>query len=268
MAGHARIVYAPLNSEKDLSACCPTSCWQQLPSPLRAQELSPLLTFGLPSAIDGLRILLLGEGNGQEAFCLAAQAGSAGEVFAVTTQSEVLGQWRSWQSEYRSTHNFDNLSLLYTSRETLSLLPLAKASFDLVISLEHTPHSLLFDAPYLAGLLKSGGEWLRITRRPVLRRPAGFAGPFAMASRLSANSYQAARWFKLNAPASRPISPRVCYLGGLDECPDQLEFDQYFLAKGQFVEVPDAIYQVLIQSRYRDYLQSDLAPNTGGLFAK
>lgn len=270
MAIHARNVYSPIsNAEKDLDSCCAASCWKHLSSPVRAQPLSPTLSFGLPSAIQGLRILLLGVGNGQEVFCLANQVGAAGEVFAVTSQREMLEQWRQWQGEFFNAQGFDNLSLFCTSSQSLNQLPLAEASFDLIISLEPKLQSLLFDAPYLTSLLKTGGEWLRITLHQTTRRLAGFSGPFKMASQLPTNSYRATRWFKVHPPEFTSIgSRRLCYNGGIEECPDELLFDNYRLPQGQFVDVPEETYQVLIHSRYRDYLLPERGPNSSGLFAK
>lgn len=268
MASRAHIVYAPsLTSEETRSRCCPDSCWQQIASPLRALAVSPTLSFGLPSAIGGLRILLLGEGNGQEVFCLAHQAGPAGEVFAVTPNQATLEQWRQWQSEFRQREGFDNLSLLYSGSQSLCQLPLAAASFDLIISLESKLHSLLFDAPYLAHLLKTGGEWLRITARLPTRRPMGFSGPFSMANQVPGNTYRATRWFKLAPEATDAPPVRLCYTGGIDTCPDELVFDQYHLVTGQFTALPANGYQVLINSRYRDYLVPEQNGPTGGLFA-
>lgn len=268
MASRAHIVYAPsLTSEETRNRCCPGSCWQQIASPLRSLDISPALSFGLPTAIDGLRILLLGEGNGQEVFCLAQRAGPAGELFAVTPNKDTLELWRQWQVEFCRSQGFDNLSLLYSGNQSLSQLPLAEASFDLIISLESKSHSLLFDAPYLTRLLKSGGEWLRISLRQSARRPAGFSGPYSLASQLPGNSYRATRWFKLQPDASPAAPTRLCYTGGLDDCPEELVFDQYRLRKGQFTALPDDRYQVLINSRYRDYLIPEQKAHAGGLFA-
>ncbi|MFO1369055.1 MAG: hypothetical protein U1F46_08665 [Marinagarivorans sp.] len=268
MASHARIVYAPsLTSEETRNRCCPGTCWQQLASPLRSLDISPALGFGLPSAIGGLRILFLGEGNGQEVFCLAQAAGAAGEVFAVTPQQARLDQWRHWQNEFSRSQGFDNLSLLYSGNQSLSQLPLAETSFDLIISLEPKQHSLLFDAPYIARLLKSGGEWLRISARIPNRRPAGFCGPFALASQLPGNHYRASRWFKLCAEAARIEPTRLRYTGGIEECPNELVFDQFRLVTGQFTSLPEDRFQALINSRYRDYLVTEQKGAAGGLFA-
>lgn len=268
MASRAHIVYAPsLTSEETRHRCCPASCWQQIASPLRSLDIAPALSLGLPSAIGGLRILLLAEGNGQEVFCLAQAAGPAGEVFAVTPNSTTLEQWRQWQGEFSRSQGFDNLSLLHSGSQSLSQLPLAAASFDLIISLEPKLHSLVFDAPYLARLLKSGGEWLRISARQPSRRPAGFCGPFAMASQLPGNHYRATRWFKLSAEAARTEPSRLCYTGGIEDCPDELVFDQFRLVTGQFTALPEDRFQVLINSRYRDYLVPEQKGAAGGLFA-
>jgi hypothetical protein len=267
MASRARIVYAPsLTSEESQQRCCSSACWQSLASPLRSLAISPVLGFGLPTAIGGLRILLLGEGNGQEVFCLAHQAGPAGEVFAVTPNKDTLEQWRHWQGEFCRSQGFDNLSLLYAGNQSLSQLPLAAASFDLIISLESKLHSLLFDAHYLASLLKTGGEWLRITSRQPARRPAGFLGPYHLDSQVPNNHFRATRWFKLNSQASAP-SLRLCYTGGLEESPQELVFDHYRLVKGQYTLVPEELGQVLINSRYRDYLLLEQKKPGGGLFA-
>ncbi|HMW47289.1 MAG TPA: hypothetical protein PK011_00475 [Marinagarivorans sp.] len=268
MASRAHVVYAPsLTSEETRQRCCPSGCWQQIASPLQKLAISPALSFGIPTAIGGLRILLLGEGNGQEVFCLAHQAGPAGEVFAVTPNQTTLELWRQWQSEFCQREGFDNLSLLYSGSQSLSQLPLAAASFDLIISLESKVHSLLFDTPYLARLLKTGGEWLRITARQPTRRPAGFSGPFSLASQVVGNHYRATRWFKRAVDASDTAPVRLCYTGGIEDCPDELVFDQYHLKTGQFTALPDDQYQVLINSRYRDYLLPEQKAPGGGLFS-
>ena len=88
--------------------------------------------------------------------------------------------------------------------------------------------------PTLARLLKSGGEWLRISARMPNRRLAGFCGPFALASQLPGNHYRASRWFKLCAEATHIEPTRLCYTGGIGECPNELVFDHFRPVTGQF----------------------------------
>ena len=98
MASHARIVYAPsLTSEETCNRCCPGTCWQQLASPLRSLDISPAL-FWFAQCHRRVAYSFLGEGNGQEVFCLAQAAGAAGEVFAVTPSRHGLIN-AHWQNE-------------------------------------------------------------------------------------------------------------------------------------------------------------------------
>ena len=113
-----------------------------------------------PQMIGGTRILDLGSGSGQDAYVLAQMVGAAGEVVGVDAtpqQLAVAERHRAWHAE---RFGFANVSFLAGDIERLDALPLADASFDVVVS--NCVINLVADkaAVFRAAhrLLKPGGE--------------------------------------------------------------------------------------------------------------
>ena len=78
MASHARIVHAPsLTSEETCNRCCPGTLLATARQPLAQSRHLPGPKFLVAQCHRRLAYSFLGEGNGQEVFCLAQAAGAA-----------------------------------------------------------------------------------------------------------------------------------------------------------------------------------------------
>lgn len=113
-----------------------------------------------PEAMDGLAVLDLGSGSGQDAYLLAQLVGSAGSVVGVDTTPEqlaVANRHRQWHAD---RFGFANVTFLEGDIERLEDLGLADGSFDVIVS--NCVINLVADkaAVFKAAhrLLKQGGE--------------------------------------------------------------------------------------------------------------
>jgi arsenite methyltransferase len=115
-----------------------------------------------PEQMEGLRVLDLGSGSGQDAYILAQLVGEAGAVVGVDTtpqQLEVARRHLDWHRE-RFGYAASNVSFVEGDIEKLDQLDLATGSFDLIVS--NCVINLVADklAVFRAAhrLLKAGGE--------------------------------------------------------------------------------------------------------------
>ncbi|GGI78249.1 methyltransferase [Polymorphobacter multimanifer] len=113
-----------------------------------------------PAEIAGARILDLGSGAGQDAYILAQLVGPAGHVTGVDATPEQLAVARAHQDWHADRFGFANTAFLEGDIEQLDALPLAPASFDVIVS--NCVINLVADkaAVFRAAhrLLKAGGE--------------------------------------------------------------------------------------------------------------
>ena len=116
----------------------------------------------VPEALEGLSILDLGSGSGQDAYLLAQLVGEAGQVVGVDAtpeQLEVANRHLDWHRD-RFGYTRSNLRFLEGDIERLEALDLAPESFDLIVS--NCVINLVADkaAVFRAAhrLLKTGGE--------------------------------------------------------------------------------------------------------------
>lgn len=151
------------------TSACTTD--QPLPAPFRAalgrlhpEVLSRYYGCGLvcPPVLEGLKVLDLGSGSGRDCYALAQLVGEAGSVVGVDmtpAQLEVANRHLDWHRR-QFGYAESNVSFLEGFLEELDALPLAPASFDLIIS--NCVLNLATDkAAVLASawrLLKPGGE--------------------------------------------------------------------------------------------------------------
>jgi arsenite methyltransferase len=115
-----------------------------------------------PQAIGGAHILDLGSGSGQDAYVLAQLVGETGAVVGVDAtraQLDVANTHLEWHRQ-RFGYAKSNVSFLHGDIEKLGKLPLADASFDMIVS--NCVINLVADkgAVFKAAhrLLKPGGE--------------------------------------------------------------------------------------------------------------
>jgi hypothetical protein len=217
-----------------------------------------------PAALEGLRILQLGLGSGEAHRLLADSTGACGEVIVVADPTAAPQANGARSLPLVTEHN--NLSLILAAEQDLSQLPLAPGSFDLIYSHPQDPCCPAYSSAFLAELLKTGGEWWSCQSTPEDAAPqAGFIGPFRLHL---GHQAVAVRRFKASSRI-QPKHPRLTYLGTLSDSPAQLVFDdQHSLPTGQDTELPLAVYQALIHSRFREHLQLHSAALTCGLFAR
>ncbi len=113
-----------------------------------------------PDALDGLHVLDLGSGSGQDAFLLAQLVGAAGSVVGVDATDAQLAVARRHLDWHAERFGFRNITFLDGDIEQLDALDLAPGSFDLVVS--NCVINLVADkaAVFRAAhrLLKPGGE--------------------------------------------------------------------------------------------------------------
>ena len=129
-----------------------------------------------PQMIGGTRILDLGSGSGQDSYVLAQLVGAKGEVVGVEAtrqQLAVAQEHRAWHAE---RFGFANVSFLEGDIEKLGELPLADASFDVIVS--NCVINLVADKATVFRaahrLLKPGGEMYFSDVYADRRLPAGW----------------------------------------------------------------------------------------------
>ena len=158
-----------LQSSADLktSACCDISqipVWlKPLLANIHPEVSSRYYGCGLvcPPLLEGCRVLDLGSGSGRDVYALAQLVGPEGEVVGVDMTDEQLAVAELYREYHAKTFGFGNVRFLKGYIETLDLLDLEAASFDVVVSncvINLSPDK---DA-VLAGvkrLLKPGGEF-------------------------------------------------------------------------------------------------------------
>ena len=88
----------------------------------------------VPDALDGLRVLDLGSGSGQDAYLLAQLVGAGGSVVGIDATPAQLAIARRHLDWHAERFGFRNVSFLEGDIERLDALDLAPASFDLVVS--------------------------------------------------------------------------------------------------------------------------------------
>ena len=129
-----------------------------------------------PEMIGGTRILDLGSGSGQDAYVLAQMVGAAGDVVGVDATPQQLAVAREHRAWHAERFGFANVSFLEGDIERLGDLPLADASFDVVVS--NCVINLVADkaAVFRAAhrLLKPGGEMYFSDVYADRRLPAGW----------------------------------------------------------------------------------------------
>jgi len=116
-----------------------------------------------PEAIEGLRVLDLGCGAGQDAFVLAQLVGERGEVVGVDAtpaQLEVARRWRDWHASQAGLPQ-PNTRFIDGDIARLGELGLEPGSFDLIVS--NCVINLVADKPAVFRaaheLLRPGGEF-------------------------------------------------------------------------------------------------------------
>ena len=114
-----------------------------------------------PLALEGVRILDLGSGSGQDAYALAQLAGPAGEVIGVDMTPEQLAVARAHQDWHAEKFGYANVRFVEGDIERLDALDLEPASFDVIVS--NCVINLVADKAAVFGaafdLLKPGGEF-------------------------------------------------------------------------------------------------------------
>ncbi|MBE7210101.1 MAG: methyltransferase domain-containing protein [Gluconacetobacter diazotrophicus] len=88
----------------------------------------------VPDLLDGLRVLDLGCGAGQDAFVLSQLVGTAGSVLGIDATPEQLAVGRRHLDWHADRFGFDNVSFLDGDIERLDTLDLEPNSFDLIVS--------------------------------------------------------------------------------------------------------------------------------------
>ena len=88
----------------------------------------------VPEAIEGLKILDLGSGSGQDAYLLAQLVGAAGSITGVDATPEQLAVARRHQPWHADRFGYSNVVFHEGDIERLNDLNLAEASFDVIVS--------------------------------------------------------------------------------------------------------------------------------------
>ena len=90
----------------------------------------------IPPLLEGLRVLDLGSGSGQDCYVLSQLVGEQGEVVGVDMTPEQLAVARAHQEWHRERfgHARSNVTFLEGDIEHLEALPLEPGSFDLIVS--------------------------------------------------------------------------------------------------------------------------------------
>ena len=158
-----------LSSSADLQtdACCTIDALPDYLKPILAnihpEVQSRYYGCGLiaPLALDGLRILDLGSGSGQDAFALAQLAGPKGSVVGVDMTPEQLEVAQTYSDWHAEKFGFANVQFIEGDIECLDELPLEPGSFDVIVSNcvinLCTDKARVFKAAHQ--LLKPGGEF-------------------------------------------------------------------------------------------------------------
>lgn len=131
-----------LSSSSDLKtdACCTT---EAPPAEVRAalanvhdEVRARYYGCGLvmPEALEGLSVLDLGSGSGQDAYLLAQFVGPDGRVVGIDATPEQLAVARRHQQWHAERFGYSNVMFLEGDIERLGDLDLAPASFDVIVS--------------------------------------------------------------------------------------------------------------------------------------
>jgi SAM-dependent methyltransferase len=114
----------------------------------------------VPALVEGLRVLDLGSGAGQDAYLLAQLVGAGGHVTGVDTTPEQLAVARAHMDWHAQAFGFANVDFIEGDIERLDELGLEPGSFDLIVS--NCVINLVADkaAVFAAAhrLLRPGGE--------------------------------------------------------------------------------------------------------------
>ena len=114
-----------------------------------------------PEAAEGMRILDLGSGSGQDAYLLAQLAGPEGSVVGVDTTPEQLAVARDHLDWHAERFGYRNVEFVEGDIEQLDALGLEPASFDIIVS--NCVINLVADKAKVFrdahALLKPGGEF-------------------------------------------------------------------------------------------------------------
>lgn len=158
-----------LRSSADLqtTACCDASTVPEWLKPLLAKLHPEVLAryygcgLACPPLLEGCRVLDLGCGSGRDVYALAQLVGAGGSVVGVDMTPEQLTVAQTHRAHHARVFGYDNVELLPGFIEQLDELPLAPASFDVIVSNCVVNLSPDKDA-VLRGvhrLLKPGGEF-------------------------------------------------------------------------------------------------------------
>ncbi len=173
-----------LESSADLrtDACCtleaPSSAFRAALANVHPEVKARYYGCGLvaPQGVAGGRILDLGSGSGQDAYVLAQRAGAGGEVVGIDATPQQLAVARAHQLWHAERFGFANVSFLEGDIERLGDLPLAEASFDVIVS--NCVINLVADKAGVFRsahrLLKPGGEMYFSDVYADRRLPAGW----------------------------------------------------------------------------------------------
>lgn len=88
----------------------------------------------VPEAVEGMRVLDLGSGSGQDAYLLAQLVGETGSVVGVDTTPEQLAVARDHLDWHEERFGYANVEFIEGDIEKLDALGLEDASFDIIIS--------------------------------------------------------------------------------------------------------------------------------------
>lgn len=159
-----------LQKSEDLqtNACCtagaPPEYIRTILSSIHSDVSSRYYGCGLiiPEALEGLRILDLGCGAGQDVYILSALVGESGSVVGVDMTPQQLEVARKHQTFHAQEfgHADSNITFIEGELEKLDLLDLEPNSFDVIVS--NCVINLCVDKPavlkHVFNLLKPGGE--------------------------------------------------------------------------------------------------------------
>lgn len=87
-----------------------------------------------PEAIEGMRVLDLGSGSGQDAYLLAQLVGAEGSVVGVDTTPEQLAVAREHLDWHAERFGYANVEFIEGDIEKLDALDLEPGSFDIIVS--------------------------------------------------------------------------------------------------------------------------------------
>ncbi|MEE4212094.1 MAG: methyltransferase domain-containing protein, partial [Parvularcula sp.] len=128
------------SSDLKTDACCtleaPPATIRRALSQVHEEVTSRYYGCGLvaPELLNGLRVLDLGSGSGQDAYVLSQLVGANGSVVGVDATDEQLAVAERHKDWHAERFGFANVSFLKGDIERLDDLPLEAESFDLIVS--------------------------------------------------------------------------------------------------------------------------------------